>query len=69
MQCIPRGRAGKVVKDLGGVAIFLASDACQHMFGQVIYIDGGYTVGEGRGGTKSGLPIDEIPDNKNWLFC
>lgn len=65
MQCIPRGRAGKVIEDLGGVAIFLASDACQHMVGQVIYIDGGYTVGEGRWGTKSGLPIDEMPDNKD----
>jgi len=48
VQHIPRGRAGKVIEDLGGVAIFLASDACQHMVGQVIYIDGGYTVGEGR---------------------
>ena len=63
VQCIPRGRAGKVVKDLGGVAIFLASDACQHMVGQVIYVDGGYTVGEGRWGTKSGLPIDEMSNN------
>lgn len=65
VQCIPRGRVGKVVEDLGGVAIFLASDACQHMVGQVIYVDGGYTVGDGRWGTKWGLPIDEMPDNKN----
>lgn len=64
-QRIPQGRAGKVVEDLGGIAIFLASDACQHMVGQVIYADGGYTVGDGRWGTKWGLPIDEMPDNKN----
>lgn len=63
VQCIPRGRVGKVVEDLGGVAIFLASDACQHMVGQVIYVDGGYTVGDGRWGTKWGLPIDEMPNN------
>ncbi len=65
LQRIPQGRAGRTVEDLGGIAIFLASDACQHMVGQVIYADGGYTVGDGRWGTKWGLPIDEMPDNKN----
>jgi NAD(P)-dependent dehydrogenase (short-subunit alcohol dehydrogenase family) len=45
---MPRGRAGNVIEDLGGVCIFLASKACQHMVGQVLYVDGGYTVGEGR---------------------
>lgn len=62
---IPRGSVGKVIEDLGGVAIFLASNACQHMVGQVIYIDGGSSVGVGRWGTKWGLPVWEMADNKS----
>lgn len=45
---IPQGRVGRIIEDLGGVAIFLASEACRHMVGQVIYVDGGNTVGDGR---------------------
>lgn len=45
---IPQGRVGDVAKDLGGVCIFLASEACSHMVGQMIYVDGGNTVGDGR---------------------
>ena len=51
---IPQGRAGDVIKDLGGVSIFLASDACSHMVGQMIYVDGGNTVGDGRSDIPEG---------------
>jgi NAD(P)-dependent dehydrogenase (short-subunit alcohol dehydrogenase family) len=47
-QQIPQGRTGRIIEELGGVAIFLASDACQYMVGQVIYVDGGSSVGDGR---------------------
>jgi len=38
---IPLGRWGNP-QELGGVAVFLASDASNYMTGQVIYVDGGY---------------------------
>ncbi len=53
---IPQGRVGKIREDLGGLSIFLASDACQGMVGQVIYVDGGNTIGDKREiGEKIGI--------------
>ncbi|HAF70555.1 MAG: Short-chain dehydrogenase/reductase SDR [Acetothermia bacterium 64_32] len=38
---VPLGREG-LPEDLGGTAVFLASDASRYLTGQVIYVDGGY---------------------------
>ena len=40
---IPLGRWGKP-EDLGGVAVFLASDASDYLTGQIIFVDGGWLV-------------------------
>ena len=40
---VPAGKWGDV-RDLGGAAIFLASDASDFMTGQMLYIDGGLTA-------------------------
>lgn len=37
---IPEGRIGQI-DDLGGTAVFLASDASKYVNGQMIYVDGG----------------------------
>ena len=37
---IPLGRIGKP-SDIGGVAVFLASEEAQYITGQMIYVDGG----------------------------
>lgn len=38
----PAGRWGKV-EDLGGAAVFLASEASDFITGQTLYVDGGMT--------------------------
>lgn len=40
---IPMGRYGET-KDLIGAALYLASSASDYVTGQVIYVDGGYTI-------------------------
>jgi len=40
LRCIPLGRTGNV-RDLGLLALYLASDASNYMTGQTIYLDGG----------------------------
>ena len=57
----PQGRAGDVRGDLGGLCLFLASNASQGMIGQVIFVDQGVTVGDSRWGTETGLPLDQLP--------
>src|SRR5690606_38022711 len=39
----PAGRWGKV-EELGGAAVFLASDASSYVNGQVVFVDGGMTA-------------------------
>ncbi len=40
LRCIPMGRVGDV-RDLGLLAVYLASDASNYMTGQTLYLDGG----------------------------
>ncbi|MDP6357897.1 MAG: SDR family oxidoreductase [Planctomycetota bacterium] len=40
---IPLGRAG-VPRDIAGTALFLASDDCRYMTGQLLIVDGGYSL-------------------------
>lgn len=44
---IPLGRTGEP-DDLDGIIVFLASDASRYMTGQLILVDGGFTVGAAR---------------------
>jgi NAD(P)-dependent dehydrogenase (short-subunit alcohol dehydrogenase family) len=41
---IPLNRVG-LPNDLDGTVVFLASDACEYMTGQMIMVDGGFTTG------------------------
>jgi len=43
LKLIPYGRIGQP-KDIGEVAVFLASDASDYIHGQTIYVDGGMTL-------------------------
>lgn len=43
IERIPAGRMGEP-EDLDGVTVFLASDASKYVVGEVIVIDGGYTI-------------------------
>lgn len=43
MQLTPMGRPG-TPDELGGIAVYLASDASSYVTGSVITVDGGYTV-------------------------
>ena len=40
---IPMGRAG-LPRDIAGAALFLASDDCRYMTGQLLIVDGGYSL-------------------------
>ena len=40
---IPMGRAGRP-RDIAGTALFLASDDCRYMTGQLLIVDGGYSL-------------------------
>lgn len=41
---IPKKRFGNPYKDLAGLAIYLASDASDYTTGQIVCVDGGYTL-------------------------
>jgi NAD(P)-dependent dehydrogenase (short-subunit alcohol dehydrogenase family) len=43
LEMIPMKRLGKP-EELGGLAVFLASDASTYMTGETVVIDGGYTI-------------------------
>lgn len=46
LRLIPMHRPG-LPEDLGGVVVFLASDAAQYVTGQTIYVDGGWLASGG----------------------
>ncbi len=43
LSFIPMGRAGEP-EELGGIAVYLASEASSYVTGGVFTIDGGYTI-------------------------
>ena len=47
LEKIPKGRFGKG-EDLGGTAVFLASEASEYITGQTIFVCGGFTTGSMR---------------------
>ena len=46
LSLIPMARGG-TPEDIGGAAVFLASDAASYITGQTIYVDGGWLAGGG----------------------
>ena len=49
----PMGRMGDADKDIGGVALCLASDHCQYVTGNTLFVDGGAHVNGVPWGTRS----------------
>jgi 3-oxoacyl-[acyl-carrier protein] reductase len=43
LRSVPMGRFGEP-REVGLLALYLASDASNYMTGQILYLDGGYTV-------------------------
>lgn len=43
LDSVPLGKFGDV-EEMGGVAVFLASDVCNYMTGSIIFIDGGFSI-------------------------
>ncbi|RPI07570.1 MAG: glucose 1-dehydrogenase [Zetaproteobacteria bacterium] len=44
IERIPAGRSG-LPNDMDGAVVFLASDAAEYVTGQVLFVDGGFTIG------------------------
>ncbi len=44
LRNIPQKRFGEPYKDLAGLAIYFASDASDYTTGQIVCVDGGYTL-------------------------
>ena len=41
LETVPLQRFGELEKDIGRVAVFLASEGADYLTGQVLYVDGG----------------------------
>jgi gluconate 5-dehydrogenase len=44
IEKIPAGRTG-LPNDMDGAVVFLASDAAEYVTGQLLFVDGGFTIG------------------------
>ncbi len=52
---IPSGRTG-LPHDMDGAIVFLASDAAEYVTGQLLFVDGGFTIGSMRARPKTAAP-------------
>jgi NAD(P)-dependent dehydrogenase (short-subunit alcohol dehydrogenase family) len=48
LKAVPLGSFGRAERDVGGVAVFLASDDAGFLTGQTLFPDGGISIDSGR---------------------
>ena len=53
VEKIPFGRSG-LANDMDGAVVFLASDASEYVTGQILFVDGGFSIGAMRSMPKKG---------------